>query len=334
MNCENCAKELSEKINYCPYCGYDLQKGNNKNFWTLEQVYHHWKKRHFRTLSNASIRNIRYAWSKLESLHKKRFSSIDVDEYQEVIDRNATSYSRQHQIRNVISLLCNYGLRYQIIPFNFGHYLIVDAAKGTPKNIFSDEQILKIAHHADAEGAPYAYDAQIVLCLIYTGLRPNELFNLRKKSVNIVQQYIVGGGKTAAGTNRMIPIPRAISSYISKWYGVLSDENDYLLQTENAAKIDLDNWRKRNFYPLLSKLKINPPYRYGESPYKPIYVPYSCRHTFASLSARAKMDKDVLCKIIGHTDPAFTQQVYIHQKIGEYREEMLKLENLIESFSL
>ena len=24
MNCENCAKELSEKINYCPYCGYDL----------------------------------------------------------------------------------------------------------------------------------------------------------------------------------------------------------------------------------------------------------------------------------------------------------------------
>lgn len=46
------------------------------------------------------------------------------------------------------------------------------------------------------------------------------------------------------------------------------------------------------------------------------------------------MDKDVLCKIIGHTDPAFTQQVYIYQKIGEYREEMLKLENLIESFSL
>lgn len=63
--------------------------------------------------------------------------------------------------------------------------------------------------------------------------------------MNIVQQYIVGGGKTAAGTNRMIPIPRAISSYISKWYGVLSDENDYLLQTENAAKIDLDNWRKK-----------------------------------------------------------------------------------------
>lgn len=28
------------------------------------------------------------------------------------------------------------------------------------------------------------------------------------------------------------------------------------------------------------------------------------------------------------------KEVYIHQKIGEYREEMLKLENLIESFSL
>ena len=248
--------------------------------------------------------------------------------------RDLKRLETQKQIKNLVSQLFNYGIRYELAKFNFANHLIIDAPKGPPKNIFSDEEILKISRYANTEGAPYVFDAQIVLCLIYTGMRPNEFFNLRKHSVNIEGQYLIGGGKTAAGTNRIIPIPSAIFGFIKNWYTAAQFENDYLLQTENTAKIDLNNWRKRNFYPLLSKLKINPPYRYGEAPYVPIYVPYSCRHTFASLSARAKMDKEVLCKIIGHTEHAFTQQVYIHQKIGEYREEMTKLEHLIDSFSL
>lgn len=332
--CKNCQKTIEERINYCPYCGYSLLQTNNKQVWTLEEIYTAWKKRHFRKIGNESIRSIQYAWTKLEKLYNKRFADIDIDEYQEIIDENATSYSRQHQIRNLVSLLCGYGVKYQLIPFNFGHHLILDAPKGAPKNIFSDEEIRLIAQYAINDISLYSRDAQIILCLIYTGMRPNEFFDLKKKSINLSEHYIIGGGKTAAGTNRLIPIPKAVETYFLKWCSNLKTDDEFLIQTNSGKKIDLNNWRKQSFYPLLSLLKINPPYRYGESPYKPKYVPYSCRHTFASLSARAKMDKDILCKLIGHTDPAFTEKVYIHQRINEYREEMQKLENPVDSFSL
>lgn len=334
MTCKNCLSQIEEWVKYCPHCGYSFLSKTNKKHWTLSEVYNSWKSIHFRRVSIQTRKNLEYGWSKLEPLAHYRFTDLDVDDYQKIIDSNGTSYGKQQQIRKVISALCSYGVKYRLLDFNLSTFLILDAPKGTPKNIFEDREILLISNYATFQNLQYSYDAKIVMCLILTGLRPNEFFSLRKHSVNIEGQYLIGGGKTAAGTNRMIPIPSAIFGFIKEWYSSAQSKNDYLVRTENGRKINLNNWRKRNFYPLLSKLKINPPYRYGEAPYIPVYVPYSCRHTFASLSARAKMDKDVLCKIIGHTDPAFTQQVYIHQKIGEYREEMLKLENLIESFSL
>lgn len=322
-----------ETFYFCPFCGYSFSSSQDKTFWTLEQIYDTWQKRHFRKVGEDSIRGIKYAWSKLQPLHGKRLSDIDIDDFQAIIDTNGTSFSRQHQIRNLVSLLCDYGVKYRIIPFNFGQHLILDAPKGPPKNIFSDDEIVKISRYARFSLATYSSAARITLCMIYTGLRPNEFFALTKKSINLREQYIIGGGKTAAGTNRLIPIPNAIFDYIKEWYDQAGSENSFLLQTASGTEIDLNNWRKRQFYPLLSHLKINAPYRYGESPYYAKYVPYSCRHTFASLSARAKMDRDILSKLIGHTDPSFTQKVYVHQKMPEYKQEMQKLENLIESFS-
>ncbi len=334
MTCKNCSLKIESWMKYCPHCGYSFSSKTNKSHWTLEEVYNSWKKIHFRRISEQTRKNLEYGWTKLEPLTHCRFTDLDVDDYQQILDYNATSYSKQQQIRKVISAVCGYGLRYRLIPFNFATFLILDAPVGAPRNIFQDREILLLANYASYETLQYSRDARIIMCLIYTGMRPNEFFNLKKKSVNIEGKYIIGGGKTAAGTNRLIPIPSAVFSFIEKWYTSAQSEDDFLLQTSTGGQINLCNWRKRNFYPLLSKLKINPPYKYGESPYKPTYVPYSCRHTFASLSARAKMDRDILSKIIGHTDHAFTQKVYIHQQISEYREEMQKLENLIDSFSL
>ena len=333
MTCKNCSFQIENWMKYCPHCGYSLNSKSDKSFWTLEDVYIAWKKFHYRRIKQHTIKNFEYAWTKLSPLAHRRFTDLDVEDYQEIIDSNATSYSKQQQICKLISSLCNYGVRYRLLPFNLSSFLILDAPKGIPRNIFKDSEIKKIADYAQHSILNYSRDAKIIMVLIYTGMRPDEFFSLKKSSVNICNRYIIGGAKTAAGTNRLIPIPNAIFTYIKEWHSATVEDADFLVQTSNGTKINLNNWRKRNFYPFLSLLKINPPYRYGEAPYKPTYVPYSCRHTFASLSARAKMDRDILSKIIGHTDPAFTQKVYIHQQITEYREEMQKLENLIDSFS-
>ena len=79
---------------------------------------------------------LEYGWSKLEPLAHYRFTDLDVDDYQKIIDSNGTSYGKQQQIRKVISALCSYGVKYRLLDFNLSTFLILDAPKGTPKNIF------------------------------------------------------------------------------------------------------------------------------------------------------------------------------------------------------
>ena len=65
------------------------------------------------------------------------------------------------------------------------------------KEIFSDPDI-------DRLKAGNSETAKIILMLIYTGMRIGELFSLTLD--NYHNNYVVGGEKTEAGRNRVIPI--------------------------------------------------------------------------------------------------------------------------------
>lgn len=323
--CVKCSQILAYDAKFCPCCGWQQSEPlKSKKGYTLAETFAHWKRRHYRRVGAKSISGYEYAWRKLKPLHDRKLADIDVDDYQQILDTTNLSYSVLHQIQNLINQLCDFGVMYAIIPFNFGHYLIIDAKQGAPRNIFSDEAIDNLIIYAENKGNLYWEDARITLCLIFTGLRPEELFSLRRQSINLSEKYLIGGSKTTAGKNRTVPISNVVWRYIAEWYITLKpSENDYLIQSEKSCRMRLNNWRRRKFYPLMLELNINEP-----SPQngKPLIVPYSCRHTFASLCARAGMQKDILCKLIGHVDAEFTNRTYIHQQVEEYRHEIGKLD--------
>lgn len=60
-------------------------------------------------------------------------------------------------------------------------------------------------------------------------------------------------------------------------------------------------------------------------------VPYSCRHTYASLADRAEVDKDALIKMIGHASYKFTKRTYIHENLPQFAAEIKKLEQLVQN---
>ena len=66
------------------------------------------------------------------------------------------------------------------------------------KDIFTPEEIQRLEEHSDEDAA------KLVLMLIYTGMRIGELFGLRTADCH--GDYVIGGEKTAAGRNRVIPI--------------------------------------------------------------------------------------------------------------------------------
>ena len=53
-------------------------------------------------------------------------------------------------------------------------------------------------------------NVDIVLIYIYTGCRPVELLDIKSEDVHLDERYMIGGVKTEAGKNRIIPIHKAI----------------------------------------------------------------------------------------------------------------------------
>lgn len=49
-------------------------------------------------------------------------------------------------------------------------------------------------------------NVDLILITIYTGLRPTELLEITTDNVHLDEQYMIGGMKTEAGTDRTIPI--------------------------------------------------------------------------------------------------------------------------------
>ena len=66
-----------------------------------------------------------------------------------------------------------------------------------------------------------------------------------------------------------------------------------------------NNFRKRDYYPLLDKLGIERK------------TPHATRHTYASWARKAGMPPEILQKILGHADYSTTANIYVHTDVDE-----------------
>lgn len=137
--------------------------------------------------------------------------------------------------------------------------------------------------------------AKIALMMIYTGMRIGELFSLPLKDYH--ESYVIGGEKTKAGRDRVIPIRPEGRKYFA--YFASRATGDLLISGYDGQRIPA-NYRKRDFYPLLEKLGI------------PKHTPHATRHTYATWARNAGIQPEILQKIIGHANFSTTADIYIH----------------------
>jgi integrase len=191
-------------------------------------------------------------------------------------------------------------MQYDIVNKNYADFLKLPKIKRQEKKIFTDEQI-QVLFNYDSNDT-----AKIILILIYTGMRIGELFEVTKSNVNLEEEYLIGGFKTEAGTNRLIPLNQKIIKYVE--YFCNQTSSDYLIPSNSGTSKDVGNFRKREFYPLLESLGMDG------------LTPHSTRHTFATLMQRANANPEDLTKIIGHANYSTTTENYIHQNIHKLKD--------------
>jgi integrase len=164
--------------------------------------------------------------------------------------------------------------------------------------------------------------AEYIYCLCYLGFRPNEMLQLEKTDFQTKDgvDFLIGGFKTAAGTDRAVTIAPQIRKIIARQ---LKMPGDLLFPGPDGSMIDDSYLRNKVFYPLMARIGIQP-IPDGETP--PEYVPYSCRHFFSNLLKNAEgTDKDKAA-LMGHSDYETTKRVY-------QSEDLRAMQRITDSFS-
>ena len=170
---------------------------------------------------------------------------------------------------------------------------------------FASDELLELWNYKDDKYY------QVILMLIYTGLRISELLNLRKEDVHLDEQYFeVKKSKTDNGI-RIVPIADKILPFFINW---MNHSNiDYLLCTEDQKQFLYRNYYDSYFKPIMDSHRFE-------------HRPHDTRHTCASLMAEAFIDERIVKKILGHAhNMSLTEKVYTHYEIKTLVEAINKI---------
>lgn len=271
--------------------GRDVDERYNMTF---AQVFEEWKGEHYREISRSGRESYDHAFALFAPLHNKKFRSLKTADFQTVLDQHFhKSHSMVSKLKQLLTQMSKWAIREEVISTNLAAYVKLPENVRKEKEIFSDEDIDKLEANASET-------AKIILMLIYTGMRIGELFSLTLDGYH--ETYVIGGEKTEAGRNRVIPIKPEGRAYFAYF---ASQATGPLLISGYVGQHNLNNFRRRDYYPLLDKLDI------------PRKSPHATRHTYASRARRDGVPPEILQKILGHANYTTTANIYVHTDIEE-----------------
>lgn len=267
---------------------------NDKFNMTFAQVYERWYQERQREISESLAYNYQLAFQQCPQLHAMQIRKILRSDYQAAIialEMQGKSKSSCNKLRVLLGQLGRWAMEEGITLTNPAEDLNTVAKQKRTREIFTEADIAAIRKSARPA-------ADIALILISCGCRPGELFSV--SLVNCREDHFIGGSKTDAGKNRVIPIgPDGIAAYQKMRASAIARGGTHLIDGYSGANKTAPNFTKRDWRELMAEIG------------RPGMIPYSCRHTFITNAIRSGVELPVLETIVGHVDRE-TTKIYTH----------------------
>lgn len=250
-------------------------------------------------VSESTVKGYESAYKHCSSLYDMAVEDIRYKDLQAVIDgMTGLSYASRKKVRNLLSLTFAYARKMEYTSRDFSGLIHIGRNKPiNPHHAISKRKINQLWKLADI-----VPDVDLVLILIYTGLRNGELRNLLKSDINRKQKYLkVTKSKTAAGV-RVVPIHHLIWPLIEKR---LASDGPYLVNVDGKP---YDYSRFARTFRRIMKLV------HGEK-----HKPHDTRHTCATLLDGAEVNDNARKMILGHARADVTNGVYTHKTLRQLR---------------
>ena len=273
---------------------------------TFREVFERWAEEHYPKISQSKRNAYKTVFNQSEAIHDVPISQIKTMHLQALInEKKHLRASTLGHHKSAYSQVFKYAIKNEIAAKNYAEYIdIPNTVKKKQKQVFTRAEIDTLFSYHEV-GVP---DVDIVLILIFTGFRIMELLKMKKENVNLAERYMVGGSKTDAGRNRVVPISRKIHGMLEDR---MSGESEYLFPSPKGCVQIYQNFRPNVWIPLMEKMGMK-------------HTAHDTRHTFISLMTDAGVEKIITQRIAGHSNKDVTDH-YTHLEIRKLIEAIDKI---------
>lgn len=265
---------------------------------TFAQLYEKWAESKF---PDGAIPNTyAAAYKRLPNLWDMPFVDIRKRHIQGEVDRCEMGYSTKKMMKTLCNQMYKYAMDLELVTANMATNVeLPTREESTIHTPFTPDELAALWQQTEDKGARFA------LILSYTGLRPTELLKIRTENVFLDKSYMMGGMKTAAGKNRVIPIAKKIFPFIEAMY---DKGEEYLVIDDWDGKpmLTYDRLREHAWKRSEALLSLGRP-----------HLPHDGRHTCATLMDDAGVPLKTMQLILGHRSADITHRVYTHKTIQQ-----------------
>lgn len=259
---------------------------------TVEDVFEQWLKSVEHRMTPQNQRSYRAAFRLVGSLAKKRFKDLKSNHLQTALDSVKRQYNTKKKVRSMLKQVWEYGLKNDYVLKNYASGLELEGKQEDVGKVFTAQEIDTLWQHADD------YHIQLVLVMIYTGVRANELLKINTVNTFLSDHYFITGSKTDAGKDRIIPIHDAILPFVQN----IMSTNHHL------AEFDGHGVHYNTLYKWFGDVMT----RFGFD-----HKLHDTRKTTVSLLHSAEVPIETIRFVVGHAQQGITAQVYLKKTAAE-----------------
>lgn len=261
----------------------------------LNEVFDRWMERTLKKgISDSLTRTYKMVKNKLDVIGNKPIRDIKTVHLQSWMDDIDLKPRTKKLIRSTMVQVYKYALTNDMVSKNYAEGIEVSEKAEAVGAIFTPDEIKLLWENKND------LIVQRILILIYTGMRVNELLKLKIDDINIEEGYAIGGSKTDAGKDRIIPFHDAILPFVKN----LMQDNTYLIQGRSKKGTLAYSTMQYQYKEIMDKLGMN-------------HVIHDTRKTAVSVMHGAGIQMEVIRAIVGHSGKGVTESVYLHKSPKE-----------------
>lgn len=300
--------------------------------FTLQELHKQWKPIAYRSIGESAKENYNAAWNKLKPLYARKFRDLRTADFQSIIDYydaphqkvgaegklmyldedgkstykntgkiymcDGLKYSALHKIKCLLTKIYTYAMQNDVVNKNYATFIVLPDKNETSKSRFTDLQLEIVRQNIGK--IPFA---DYIYCLCYLNFRISEFLELKRDDYYVSDTGVplfVGGKKTEAGTDRLIPVHPKIQNIVNE---CIKKGGETIFCDVDGKELTVQKFRKSYFYPAINAMQLPDD-----------LTPHSCRRTFSTRMSAAGARQEDIIALMGHTNFDVDINHYINQE--------------------